>query len=139
MKVKFRKLDEDAVTPSYAKEGDAGLDLTCIDLEIDNDITTYKTGIAIQIPEGFMGLIFPRSSVYKKDLILSNSIGVIDSGYRGEILIKYRETSAYPEVFKVGERVAQLIILPVPYVDLIEVEELSETDRGTKGHGSTGL
>jgi dUTP pyrophosphatase len=139
MKVKFKKLDEEAVTPTYAKPGDAGLDLTAIEGSTDpRGIYTYKTGIAVEIPEGFMGLIFPRSSVYKQDLILSNSIGVIDSGYRGEIIIKYRETKPYPSFFVKGERVAQLIILPVPYVTLIEVEELTETARGEGGHGSTG-
>lgn len=139
MKVKFKKLDESAVTPIYAKLGDAGLDLTAIEGSTDSrGIYTYKTGIAIEIPEGFMGLIFPRSSVYKQDLILSNSIGVIDSGYRGEIIIKYRETKPYPSFFIKGERVAQLIILPVPYVHLIEVDELTETERGEGGHGSTG-
>jgi dUTP pyrophosphatase len=139
MKVKFKKLDEEGVTPTYAKPGDAGLDLTAIEGSTDpRGIYTYKTGIAVEIPEGFMGLIFPRSSVYKQDLILSNSIGVIDSGYRGEIIIKYRETKPYPSFFVKGERVAQLIILPVPYVTLIEVEELTETARGEGGHGSTG-
>src|SRR5690606_9748638 len=91
MKVKIKKLHKDAVIPSYAKAGDAGLDLTAVSEEWneDNSIVTYGTGLSIEIPEGYVGLLFPRSSIYKTKLNLSKSVGVIDSGYRGEIMLKF--------------------------------------------------
>lgn len=139
MNIKIKKLHEKAVIPSYAKEGDAGLDLTCISEEwnSDNSMVTYDTGIAIEIPIGYVGLLFPRSSVSKTSLILTNSVGVIDSGYRGSIMFKYR----YPEegmVYDIGDRVGQLLILPYPKVEFEEVEELSDTNRGDGGFGSSG-
>lgn len=138
MIVKIKKLHKDAVVPSYAKHGDAGLDLTAV-TEIwneDNSMVTYGTGLAIEIPEGYVGLLFPRSSVCKTSLNLSNSVGVIDSGYRGEIMLKYR----YLEegmVYDLNDRVGQLIIIPYPAIKFEEVEELEETARGEGGFGST--
>ena len=82
MKVKIKRLHEDAVIPKYAKPGDAGMDITAISFKRDKDILSYNTGIAIEIPNGYVGLIYPRSSVYKTGLRLCNSVGVIDSGYR---------------------------------------------------------
>ena len=139
MKVKIKKLHENAIIPKYAKSGDAGLDLTAISetWNEDNTIVTYDTGLAIEIPEEYVGLLFPRSSVSKTSLILSNSVGVIDSGYRGTIMCKYR----YPEeglVYDVGDRIAQLIIIPYPQIEFEEVEELSETERGSGSYGHTG-
>ena len=89
MKIKIKKLHNDAVIPQYAKPGDAGMDLTAVDVSADLGYLTYKTGIAIQIPEGHVGLLFPRSSIYKTGQTLSNCVGVIDSGYRGEIMMKF--------------------------------------------------
>lgn len=139
MLVNFKKINEDAVLPFRNHEHDAGLDITAIDFEYDSDtdIVTYKTGFAVEIPEGHCGLIFPRSSVYKKSLSLSNSIGLIDSNYRGEVLIKYRRLG--PKMYINGERVAQLVIIPYPKVTAQWSEELSVTDRGDGGHGSTGV
>ena len=139
MKVKIKKLHPDAVIPTYSKAGDAGMDLTAISEKWneDNSMVTYDTGLAVEIPSGHVGLIFPRSSVSKTTLSLSNCVGVIDSGYRGNIMVKYRyleEGYAY----EAGDRVAQLIILPYPQVEFEEVTELSETDRGEGGFGSTG-
>jgi dUTP pyrophosphatase len=139
MKVKIKKLHPDAVIPSYSKPGDAGMDLVSISetWNDDNSMVTYDTGIAMEIPEGFVGLVFPRSSISKTSLNLSNSVGVIDSGYRGPIMLKFR----YLEegmVYNVGERVGQIIILPHPEIQFEEVDELSNTDRGTGGFGSTG-
>jgi len=139
MKIKVKKLHPEAVIPVYAKQGDAGLDLTAISEEWneDNTMVTYGTGLAIEIPEGYVGLLFPRSSVCKTTLNLSNSVGVIDSGYRGEIMFKFR----YIEegmVYDVKDRVGQLLILPYPSIELEEVEELSSTERGKGGYGSTG-
>ena len=149
IKVKIKKLREDAVIPGYATVGDAGLDLVATHIiSVTNKQVTYGTGIALEIPEGYMGLIFPRSSIRKYDLELSNSVGVIDSGYRGEIQFTFNVTkkkcdiSQYEEfstnIYNVGDKIGQLIILPYPPVTLIESNELSETERGTGGFGSTG-
>jgi dUTP pyrophosphatase len=139
MKIKVKKLHPEAVIPVYAKQGDAGLDLTAISEEWNegNTMVTYGTGLAIEIPEGYVGLLFPRSSVCKTTLNLSNSVGVIDSGYRGEIMFKFR----YIEegmVYDLKDRVGQLLILPYPSIELEEAEELSSTERGEGGYGSTG-
>lgn len=139
MQVKVKKLHPEAIIPKYAKQGDAGLDLTAVSEEWNenNSMVTYSTGLSIEIPEGYVGLLFPRSSVCKTSLNLSNSVGVIDSGYRGEIMLKYR----YPEeglVYDLGDRVGQLIIMPYPQIELIEAEELSSTERGEGGYGSSG-
>lgn len=138
--VNIKKLHKDAVIPSYSKDGDAGMDLTATEIisETDDDIT-YGIGIAMEIPRGYVGLVFPRSSIRKYDLILSNSVGVIDSGYRGEIQATIKKTKGYySKAYQLGERVAQIIIIPYPQVKFNEVQELSETDRGSGGFGSTG-
>lgn len=136
LKVRFKKLYEDAVTPSYAKDGDAGLDLTATHMTFEENFIEYGTGIAVEIPEGYVGLVFPRSSVSKKEnFYLKNSVGVIDSGYRGEIKLRFNISE---EHYGAGEKIGQLIILPYPTIQLEEVEELSSTDRGQGGFGSTG-
>jgi dUTP pyrophosphatase len=138
--VKVKKLDPNAVIPSYSKVGDAGMDLT-ITREIENTSfsVSYGFGIAMEIPKGFVGLVFPRSSVRNQDLILSNCVGVIDSGYRGELQATFKKTNGLDSIkYKVGERGAQIIILPYPTIYMTEVPELSDTDRGTGGFGSTG-
>jgi dUTP pyrophosphatase len=141
MKVRFKKLVPGAVIPSYAKKGDAGMDLTAIDGRVTDDFHEYKTGLAVEIPEGFVGLIFPRSSISKYDLALANSVGVIDSGYRGEILCRFKlinDMGIYPTIYKFGEKIAQLIIMPIPEIEPEEVDELSDSDRGEGGFGHTG-
>ena len=139
MKVKIKKLHPDAVIPKYAKAGDAGMDLTAISEEWneDNTIVTYNTGISIEIPEGYVGLLFPRSSIYKTTLSLTNSVGVIDSGYRGPIMFKFRY-DVEGLVYEVGERIGQIVIIPYPQIEFEEVEELEESDRGATGFGSSG-
>ena len=137
MKVKIKKLNPDAIIPTYEKTGDAGMDLVITEIkgETEWDIS-YGFGISMEIPEGFMGLVFPRSSIRKTDLILSNSVGVIDSGYRGELQATFKKTGG--AVYKVGERGAQIIIIPHPTIEFEEVEELTNTERGEGGFGSTG-
>jgi len=137
MKVKIKRLHPDAVVPKYAKDGDAGLDLTAVDVEADGGTLTYKTGLAIEIPRWHVGLLFPRSSVYKTGQMLTNCVGVIDSGYRGEVMLKYTLSPHFSE-YEIGDRVGQLIIMPYPKIEFEEVEELSPTDRGEGGYGSTG-
>ncbi len=137
--IKAKKLHPEAVIPKYANPGDAGLDLTAISREADyeNKQITYSTGLAITIPEGYVGLLFPRSSVYKYGLSLCNSVGVIDSGYRGEIKLKFNMLNS-DKIYKKGDRVGQLIILPQPHVNITEVESLDISYRGGQGFGSTG-
>jgi len=138
MKVKIKKLHPDAVIPRYAKPGDAGMDLTAVSAENDDGRhITYKTGLAIEIPQGHVGLLFPRSSVYKTSMALSNCVGVVDSGYRGEVMMKFA-FGAHSKVYSAGDRIGQLIIMPYPQVEFEEVKELSSTQRGEGGYGSTG-
>ena len=149
MKVKIKKLHERALLPSYSKPGDAGLDLTAVDISKDNvGNITYHTGLAIEIPEGYVGLLFPRSSVSKKQQFLTNGVGVIDSGYRGEIMAKFKPVmGTYDTIldlfesneYQVGDRVVQMIILPYPQIEFEEVEELSSSERGHGGFGSTNI
>lgn len=142
MKVQVKKVIPQAIIPSYAKPGDAGLDLTAVRFERKGEYIEYNTGLAVAIPEGYVGLVFPRSSISDKDQHLVNSVGVIDSGYRGEIKVRMKRTvNRGPEFMRreycEGERIAQLIIIPYPSIELQEVTELDETVRGTTGFGSS--
>ena len=142
MEVKIKKLHQNAIIPKYAKLGDAAMDLVATSMEVDGyGNLVYKTGLALEIPEGYVGLLFPRSSVSKTSMSLANSVGVIDSGYRGEIMLKYKNTSnptITPVIYATGDRVGQLMIIPHPRIEFIEVSELPNSDRGTGGFGSTG-
>lgn len=139
MEVKIKKLHPDAVIPTYAKDGDAGMDLTATSISIDpQGNVVYGTGWAFEIPQGYVGLVFPRSSLSRKDLVLSNSVGVIDSGYRGEVTFKFKRTQSPTIGYEVGDRIGQIIIMPYPKIEFVESDELSETERGTGGYGSTG-
>lgn len=139
LKVNVKKLHEDAVLPTKAHENDAGFDLTAVSKTVDEfENLVYDTGIAMEIPVGYVGLVFPRSSISKKDLILSNSVGVIDSDYRGPIMFKFLGDES-GDLYKPGDKIGQLIIIPIPKIQLNLVEELSDTDRGTGGFGSTDI
>ena len=140
MKVKIKKLHSNSVIPKYAKESDAGLDLVATTIvNATPTQITYGLGIALEIPDGFVGLVFPRSSIRNYDLALTNSVGVIDSGYRGELQATFHKTKGLEsKIYEVGDRVVQIIIIPHPQVELIEVNELSESARGEGGFGSTG-
>lgn len=143
--IKIKKLHPNAVLPTYAKSGDAGMDLVATSI-ISNttfDIT-YGIGIALEIPKGYVGLIFPRSSIRKTDLSLTNCVGVVDSGYRGELQATFKKVFGKNDVrtdetdYKVGDRIAQIMIIPYPQVKFVEVDELSSSERGEGGFGSTG-
>jgi dUTP pyrophosphatase len=166
MNVKIKKLVPEAVIPRYQRNGDAGLDLTAISRKYvpvseDNnpDYFEYGTGLAIQIPEGHVGLLFPRSSNSNVDMSLTNCVGVIDSNYRGEIKARFKVDLTYGEIYNeendhifvdmethptlikihaVGSRIMQLIILPYPSIELVESEELDESVRNDAGFGSSG-
>lgn len=148
MKVKIKKLNENAVIPSYSKYGDAGMDLTATSMEVTGEIDQiypigkneykfieYGTSISIEIPDGHVGLVFPRSSISKTGLTLANSVGVIDSGYRGEIKCRFKYLGGAK--YEIGDRIAQIMIIPHPVVQFEEVLELSTTERGEGGFGST--
>lgn len=143
MIVNFKKLHADAVTPSYAHDGDAGIDLTAVSFTQEYDrsgklVIVYHTGIAVEIPEGYVGLLFMRSSVSKYSVSMTNAVGVIDCIYRGEIMVKMKlTTDAVPTIYQPGEKIAQLVIVPYLKAELNEVEELAETERGEGGFGST--
>jgi dUTP pyrophosphatase len=140
MKIHFKKLDSKAQKPKFGKPGDAGADLVATVAWATESQIVYGTGLAVEIPEGMVGLVFPRSSVRNYALSMANSVGVIDSGYRGEIMVTFNIKTSHNtrELYKIGDRIAQLIIIPVPLVQYKEVDELSETQRGIDGHGSTG-
>lgn len=144
--VKVKKLHENAVLPKYARPGDAGADVVAVSFEYDfeNDVLIYHTGLAFEVPEGYVMLVFPRSSNTKKDVYLPNSVAVIDSGYRGEVQLRYKyrdkkiPNSMDDIPYKAGDKVGQLVIIPYPMINYIEADELSKTERGEGGFGSTG-
>jgi dUTP pyrophosphatase len=140
--VKFRKLVPEAVTPQYAQYGDAGMDLTATSFRVSDTFMEFGTGIAVQIPYGYVGLLFPRSSITKsaQGVSLKNSVGVIDSNYRGEILVRFElpySGHTVGNIPVVGDKVAQLLVIPYPTVHMEEVQELSDSNRGQGGFGST--
>lgn len=170
LKVKIKKLVPEACIPQYMKADDSGMDLVATSKVFDeHGNVSFGTGLAMEIPVGYVGLIFPRSSNCKKDLILSNSVGIIDPGYRGEIMLKYKpsgyfaadmessaagiETDTYDYIcfgkedvddednvslYDIGDRIGQILIIPRPHIEWEETEELSDTERGTGGYGSSG-
>lgn len=141
MKVKIKKLHDNAIIPIKAHDQDAGFDLVAISKDVVDEgvygFIEYDTGIGLEIPEGYVGLVYPRSSISKTGHILANSVGVIDSNYRGSIKVRFKTIPDCKE-YEIGDRVAQLIIMPYPSIEFEEVEELSNTDRGNSGFGSTG-
>ena len=152
LEVKIKKLHKDAVIPKYETVGSVGMDLTATSKEYDEYWNVvFGTGISIQLPDGYYADLRPRSSISKYDLVLANSVGTIDSDYRGELILKFKPTlrkstwnnGVYePDEVKeygIGDRIAQLVILPYPKVSFVEVDELSETERGTGGFGSTNI
>ena len=162
LEIKIKKSHPDAVIPTYANPGDAGLDLVCVsrsavvthmgkdteapeyfDLkyrEVYPEVKfVYNTGLSLEIPEGYYGKIVPRSSIHKKNLILCNHSAVIDSGYRGELKLFFKAYSLKnQEFYEVGDKVGQLLILPYPKITFKEVKKLEASKRGTAGFGSTG-
>jgi dUTP pyrophosphatase len=149
MKVNIKKIHPDAIIPSYATAGDAGMDLTAVSKEYSGDgfYIEYGTGLAIEIPTGYVGLLFARSSISKTSMVLANHVGVIDSGYRGEIKFRFKDFTKsklsgrevpFGTVYNVGDRIGQLMILPYPQIELVEVSDLTDSDRAAGGFGSTG-
>lgn len=147
LKVKVKKLVPGAVLPRKAHASDAGFDLVAVSKSYDEyGNLVCGTGLAFEIPEGYVGLIFPRSSISKKICSLANSVGVIDAGYRGEVTFKFKALGTYTNVamngsfmrYEVGERIGQMVIMPLPGVEFEESDELGGSERGEGGYGSTG-
>lgn len=149
LKVKIKKLRDDAVLPCYAHDSDAGMDLVATSKsEDEHGNIVYGFGLAFEIPEGYFGAIFPRSSNHKHSLLLSNCVGVVDSGYRGEVKAKFRKDYQHKNGFglvhdvsaeyEVGNKIAQLIIMPYPKIEWVAADELSDSERGAGGYGTTG-
>ncbi len=151
--MRIKKAHPAAVIPAYAKSGDAGMDLTAVSVEFKNPRKIkVDFGIQLEIPEGYVGFLFPRSSVHKTFCRLSNSVGVIDSGYRGNVMAIFdvldvcgenveselEALSLAEKIYAPGTRCAQLIILPFPKVEVVEANELSSSERGEGGFGSSG-
>ena len=136
--INIKKTNELAIIPKYAHSTDAGMDLVAVSMNETDNYIEYDTGIALEIPKGYVGLVFPRSSVSKLDLVQANSVGVIDSSYRNSIKVRFKKLKDTSIVYVPGERIAQLIILPYPMIGFNEVEKLSDSDRGLGGFGSTG-
>ena len=139
MYLKFKKLIKEAVVPDYAKPGDAGLDLIATSLDKSNrGYWEYGTGLAVQIPRGFVGLLFPRSSISNTAHQLRNSVGVIDSGYRGEIKVRMSPDHDGETQYTIGNKIAQLIVIEAPLLKVIESDDLDSSERGLGGFGSSG-
>lgn len=147
MKLNIKKIHEDAIVPTYATPGSACFDLYAVDVEdntrlINGKPQTFRTGLSFEIPAGYVILVFSRSGHgFNYSTRLSNCVGVIDSDYRGEVMVRLiRDTDSLtsPNFFNTGDRVAQAMLVPVEQVVFFETEELTETERGTDGFGSTG-
>jgi dUTP pyrophosphatase len=141
MDIKIKKLSKESIIPSYTQPGDAGMDITAISEKVVEEkefgYIEYGTGLAFEVPEGYYMDIRPRSSISNTGMFLCNSPGTLDSNYRGELKVRFKwikDTKKY----NIGDRIAQILILPYPKINFIEVEELSETERGESGFGSTG-
>lgn len=138
MDLRFKALNEKARI-SKAHEADAGFDLTATSIEACGDFIEYGTGIAVDIPKGFVGLLFPRSSISKHSMLMCNSVGVVDAGYHGEVRVRMRVLGTKQKKYEVGDRVAQLVLVELPEISMIQVDDFgADTDRGDGGFGSSG-
>lgn len=143
MELKIKRVREDAILPTRGDSEAAGIDLyACLEGSITlvpGATAMIPTGISCEFPEGYFGLMLPRSSVgAKRHLVLGNTAGVIDFSYRGEILMAFTNTGKQNQTIEHGERLAQMILLPYVTYNIVETDELSETERGEGGFGSTG-
>lgn len=143
--VKIRKVHPNAVIPTYAHPGDAGMDVTAVERVVNDDYIEYDTGLQFELPSGYVMLIFPRSSVSNKTLSLANSVGVLDSTYRGNLKLRFRrefpvrpQSTSYLKIYEVGDRIGQIMIIPYPEINFIETEDFEDTERGSGGFGSSG-
>lgn len=135
------KVDPKGYMPEYKHESDAGMDLRAVETVniYPGESVMVRTGVHVEIPDGYVGLQFARSGLGSKGITLRNAVGVIDSGYRGEILCPIWNTMSEPFTVMAGMRISQLVIVPYMHVNLVKVDELSDSDRGESGYGSTGV
>lgn len=135
----LQQLDFDLPVPGYAHHGDAGLDLYAAhDAIVTGETMLISTGVAVAVPDGYVGLVCPRSGLSKYGVTVANAPGVVDSGYRGELMVRLTNTSKTPYRVHFGDRIAQLLIVPVLRPEVTIVNSLDNTERGTNGFGSTG-
>lgn len=142
MELKIKKLDPKAITPTYGTEGAACFDISSIDSGVmtPHSALNFKTGLSFEVPEGHVMLVFSRSGTgFKHNTRLANCVGVIDSDYRGELMVKLTGDANANLHVAAGDRIAQAMVIPVKQVTFLEVDELSSTERGTGGLGSTGV
>lgn len=137
MSVKVKRLHPDAKIPIYAMEGDAGMDVFAVSKQSNGNYIEYGTGLAFEIPKNHVCLIFPRSSISNKKLSQANSVGVLDSGYRGELKVRFYKHG--DEEYDIGDKIGQIMVIPYPKLNILEVNELSSTQRGEGGFGSSGI
>ena len=139
--VKIKKMNDKAQIPKYAFETDAGCDVAATSKKVTEHYIEYGTGIAFDIPEGYYLEIFPRSSISNYNLLLCNSVGVIDEQYKGEIKFRFKRINSFGDfvkIYEIGDKIGQIILKQRPKINFIEVKELSNSDRGIGGYGSTG-
>ena len=131
----------DGEVPTYAHEGDAGLDLRAAESVTvpAGGSALVRTGVRVEIPSGCVGLVFPRSGLGSRGITLRNAVGVIDSGYRGEVMAALWNTTGDDFKCEKGDRICQMVVMPYVPCQVVSVEELSDTERGSDGHGSTGV
>lgn len=135
----LQQLDFDLPVPSYAHPGDAGLDLYAAQpAVVTRETVLIPTGVAVAVPDGHVGLVCPRSGLSKHGVTVANAPGVVDAGYRGEVMVRLTTTSATPYRVYRGDRIAQLLIVPILRPTVTVVERLDNTERGAGGFGSTG-
>lgn len=155
MKLNFKKSHPNAVTPVYSTDEAAGLDLVATDVYFRDGSLVCETGIHVEIPKGYAGFLMARSSISKYDLVLANGIGLIDSDYRGQLMFKFKPAQRFdidghvydadsismngPIMYKAGDKIGQLVIKKIEHCELVEVDNLNDTERGTGGFGSTGI
>lgn len=141
VKIKIKKLVENAVIPTYAHHGDACMDITAVSIRIVEEagygFVEYGTGLSFGIPDGYVLEVMPRSSISNTGLILVNSPCQIDSGYKGEVMLRFKWVKD-SKMYNIGDRIAQLRVIPYPIIEFEEVDDIGDSDRGANGLGSTG-
>lgn len=136
MKIKIKKLDPAAIMPTYAHAGDAGMDVYAVSKNETDKFIEYGTGLSFELPSDHVMLLYPRSSISNLNLTLANSVGVLDSGYRGELKLRFRKSG--DNVYEIGDKIGQILVLPFPLIEFEEAEELADSARGVGGFGSSG-
>lgn len=141
LQIKLKKLHENARLPERAYQDAIGFDLTAISKSVvehsEYGYIEYGTGWAVEIPSGYAGKLYPRSSISKTGMILANHVGLIDPDYRGEILFRFKWIPG-SKAYEVGEKIGQIVFVQIPEIDMLVVDELSSTSRGDGGFGSSG-